>query len=206
MLLFVRSLLPDAPVILEAGGHFGEDTINMKRVWPNAQMHVFEPLPSSFEKMLKETAHLTKVTCYPYALTSYTGKTCFYIDIPNNGASSIGYPVSWNQSEFDKNPIEVPCITLKEWAETNRVDHIDFMWLDMEGHELYALQCAFPLLDNVSAIYTEISFEPIRQNSCLYMDLKKFLEQHGFCEIWQRAWSKANGDALFVKTYLLHHK
>lgn len=140
ILAFVASFLPESPVILEAGGHLGEDTNRMKSLWPGATMHVFEPLPSSFEIMLKATQHLSNVTCYPYALTSYSGKINFYIDIPNNGASSIGYPVSWNQHEFDKAPIEVPCIALDSWANINNISHVDFMWLDMEGHELYALQ------------------------------------------------------------------
>ena len=83
MLHYVKKLLPQAPQILEAGGHFGEDTIKMKKIWPNATIHVFEPLPSSFEKMQNQTNNLKNVTCYPYALTTYSGETNFYIDLPN---------------------------------------------------------------------------------------------------------------------------
>lgn len=165
MLAYVKQLLPDSPVILEAGGHFGEDTIRMKSVWNNAMVHMFEPLPSSFKVMIQEVKNLSKVACYPYALTNHSGVTNFYIDLPNNGASSIDFPVSWNEGEFDKTPIQVPCITIKDWAQMYGVSHIDFMWLDMEGHELYALQHAGDLLKTVKAIYTEVSFIPVLKYS-----------------------------------------
>lgn len=199
ILIFVSSFTPKSPIILEAGGRFGEDTIRIKSIWPDAQIHVFEPLPSSFKKLSENTAALTGVLRYPYALSTYSGKTQFYIDPSNPGASSIGHPVEWNENEFDKTPIEVPCITLDDWAQANNIHNIDFMWLDMEGHELYALQHATSILSNVKAIYTEISYKPIRQNSCLYKDLRAFLEQNGFQEVSKATWPDLSGDALFIK-------
>ena len=203
MLQYVKQFLPDAPVLLEAGGHFGEDTIKMKKVWPKAIVHAFEPLPSSFRRMLKEVKGISSIHCYPYALTNHMGTTNFYIDVPNNGASSIDFPVSWNQEEFDKTPIQVPCITLDRWADMYDVDYIDFMWLDMEGHELYALQQAQEILKTVKVIYTEISFIPVRINSGGYGDLRNLLESQGFVEVWKWQCGNGYGDALFIKKDLL---
>src|SRR5579872_6813994 len=199
MLTFVKELLIAEPVILEVGGRFGEDTIRMKSFWPNATMHVFEPLHSSYEQIIKNTAHLSAIFAYPFALTTYSGKACFYINIHNAGASSIGYPVVWNEHEFDKKPIEVDCTTIDEWAKKNKISRIDFMWLDMEGHELYALQHGKEILNTVQAIYTEISFEPIRENSCSYIDLRNFLVEQGFYEAWKSSETGRFGDALFIR-------
>ena len=107
--------------------------------------------------------------------------------------------MEFNKQEFDQIPIQVSCITLNEWAAMNKISRIDFMWLDMEGYELYALQNALNILSSVSAIYTEISFELIRENSCLYDDLKAFIEKQGFVEVWKRSWSSRQGDALFMR-------
>lgn len=203
MLDFIKQWLPESPIILEAGGHFGEDTNRMKTVWSDATMHVFEALPSSFKIMVDATQHLSNVKCYPYALTNYTGTAFFYIDIYNSAASSIDYPVDWNEHEFDKIPIEVPCTTLDDWASENNISSIDFIWFDLEGHELYALQGALGLLKSVKVIYTEISFQPIRENSCSYFDLRHFLESEGFHEVWKSSETGLFGDALFVKADLL---
>lgn len=81
MLHYVKRFLPAAPVILEAGGCKGEDTQRIKGVWPNAIMHVFEPLPISFKALIKNTRHLKGVNTYQYALTSYSGTTKFYVDV-----------------------------------------------------------------------------------------------------------------------------
>lgn len=202
ILSYIKRFLPQSPVILEAGGDTGEDTVRMKTAWPNATMHVFEPLPWSFETIVKKTKHLPNINCHQYALTDFSGETNFHVDIPNNGSSSIGAPLSFNRGEFDPTPIKVSCITLDEWAEQNNVNHIDFMWLDMESHELYALKKGIKVLDTVKVIFTEVAYEPVREGSCLYPDLKKFLEEHGFIEVWK--WQVARfGDALFIKKDLL---
>lgn len=203
MLAYVKRFLPEAPVILEAGGHFGEDSIRMKSLWPKATMHVFEPLPSSLKLMLKEVNSISSIKCYPYALTNHIGTTNFYIDTVNHGACSIGFPVEWNQDEFDKTPIQVPCITINKWADIYDVHHIDFMWLDMEGHELAALQHADDILKTVKSIYTEISFKPVRVGSCSFSELTSFLESHGFVEVWHRKYGNGYGDALYMKKDLV---
>lgn len=202
ILTYIKKFLPASPVILEAGGDNGDDTIRMKTAWPDATMHVFEPLPWSFQTIVKKTNHLPNINCYQYALTDFSGETDFHVDIPNNGSSSIGAPLSFNKGEFDPKPLKVACITLDEWAEQNNVNQIDFMWLDMESHELYALKKGTKILDTVKVIFTEVAYEPVREGSCLYPDLKKFLEEHGFVEVWK--WQVARfGDALFIKNDLL---
>ena len=204
MLAHVKKYLPENPIVLEAGGRFGEDTVRMKSLWPNATMHVFEPLPSSFKTMLEAVNHLPDVHCYPYALTSYCGSTDFYINPENIGACSINAPVSWNENEFEKTPIKIPCTTLNEWMREQSISHIDFMWLYMEGHELYALQHGTDVLKTVTAIYTEISFVPVRISSGQYLQLKYFLLLNGFAEVWKSCSEGRYGDALFIKKELLN--
>lgn len=198
MLNSLKGILPDNPVILEAGGNLGEDTLRMKSIYPNSTIHVFEPIPSSFSSLEFTTNHLNNVNRYQCALADYVGVTDFYIDIPNNAASSILYPVEWNESEFDKTPIKVNCTTINKWAKDNNVTHVDFMWLDMEGYELFALKYATDILKTVKAIFTEISYQPIRKGSCSYIDLKEFLESYGFKETWKSSYGPF-GDALFMK-------
>lgn len=203
MLGYVRRFLPNNPVILEAGGRDGEDSCRMKKVWPHATMHVFEPWGPSFEKLTQCTQGLSNVHRYQYALTTYSGTIEFHINFHNDGACSIGAPLDYNKHEFRTDTVSVPCTTLAAWAAAEGVDHIDFMWLDMEGHELYALMHApKKLLNSIKAIYTEVDFVKVREGSCLYEDLKKFLASYGFVEVWKACYGRF-GDALFIKKSLL---
>lgn len=203
---YIQRFLPNNPTILEAGGHHGEDTEEMKTLWPLATMYVFEPLESSFQKLTKRTAHLKNVHCYHVALSNFEGTSNFYFNPNNDGASSIGHPVDYNQNEFLKDPLTVQCTTLEAWARQQQPKPIDFMWLDMEGEELRALQGSGTLLDSVKVIYTEINFTETRIGVGLYHNLRKFLEQKGFVEIWKSGDCGRNGDALFIKRNLLNRQ
>ena len=99
---------------------------------------------------------------------------------------------------FAEQTLTVECTTLDDWAQLHDVPHIDFMWLDMEGHELQVLQHATSLLPTVHALFTEVNFVEVREGSCLYKDVKAFLRSHGFIEIQQWNFGRF-GNALFVK-------
>lgn len=223
----IRVIMPKDPVILEAGGHFGQDTIRMKRLYPQATIHVFEPQPSSFDKMIRNTAKLDGVIAYPYALSDTIAKMPLYINSYNCGATSLGKPI-YTGSGFIKEyigvPLEIASTTIDEWARINQVNHVDLMWLDMEGHELSALRSSLSILPTVKAIYTEVNYIAIRENTGLYVDLKLFLEQQGFKEIWHKNFMYTTnedgnpvldnegkniwilGDALFVRSQYVRAK
>ncbi len=205
MFNYLKKFLPDAPIILEAGANLGEDTKIMKSIWPQAKLHVFEPLPWSFKKMASNVEHLDNVVCYECALSTYSGTADFFVDIPNNGASSLLRPVDFNRHEFDPQPITVKCTTIDTWAHGHNVKHIDFMWLDMEGYELFALQNGLSILDTVRVIYTEVNYQLTREGTSFYHDLRPFLESHGFVEIWKEGEHGRFGNALFVKQKLLRN-
>jgi len=204
VLEYVKQFLPYAPIIVEAGAHHGDDTVNMKSVWPYATMHLFEPLPQSFKIMRKNLINIPQVHFYPLALSNHEGITEFHVNFANTGACSINGPVHWNAAEFEKTPTQIHCSTLDTWAHLYDISHVDFMWLDMEGHELYALQGAKKLLYSVKAIYTEVSYIPVRVNSGNYKDVTVLLEEYGFTEVWRWDVGNGYGDALFIKKDLLN--
>lgn len=197
----LKRLLPSNPIILESGAQFGEDTQWMSQMWPQGTIHAFEPLPTSYA-LLQKVAHLYKnIFCYPLALSNQAGIFNFYVA---GGASSLLQPTEhFNNDYFHadlEHPIQVTCITLDTWAQENNIDHIDFMWLDMEGNELNALQGGIEILKTVTAIYTEVNLQPFWHGGVQYEELKQWLEEQGFVEIWQDIVPNWHGNVLFVNT------
>ncbi len=45
---------------------------------------------------------------------------------------------------------------LSDWAAKEQISRLDLLWLDMQGYEVYALEGAGNLLEEVSVIYTEL--------------------------------------------------
>lgn len=181
----IRLYLPSNPVILEAGAHFGEDTMRMKAMWPECIVHAFEPHPDNYHRLIRTTHGVRGVFCYPLALSDMIGTAKFYRCRLHEGASSLLHSAPFKQAIYnDQTPIMVQCLTLDEWARQNNVDHIDFCWLDMEGAELKMLQHASTILPTVRAIYIEVNFQEFRTGMVQYKDIKHFFATHGFKQLW----------------------
>jgi hypothetical protein len=76
--------------------------------------------------------------------------------------------------------VDVDVVRLDDWARDYQVPKIDFMWLDLQGYELKALQGAEELLKQVSVIHIEVSHKPLFENGVLYPDLREWLGARGF--------------------------
>ena len=204
ILNLVKKILPNNPNILEAGANCGEDTVNLCQVWPNANIFSFEPLLMSYDKLIKKVSNFSNVKCFPYALNNFTGKTNFYLCF-HNAASSLLKPNSIldPHMSFQKETIEVDCIILDDWASSNNISKIDFMSLDMEGAELMVLKSSPKIMSTVKAIYTEVNYQEFRDGNCFYEEVKIFLEEQGFEEVWNHSWQldgqEWQGNVLYIR-------
>lgn len=197
--------LPSNPYVLEAGAHSGEDTILFAQAWPQGQIFAFEPVPLFYERLLAaiKSRNISNVHTFPIGLFSSTGEQTFYYSQNCGGASSFLPEGSMEETDYNDVQMTLPCMTLDDWAATNGIDHIDFMWLDMEGAEYYMLNASSKILDTTKVILTELSFRNFREGHTLYSTLKPFLESRGFTlhMIWGSATWQATG--LFIKNELL---
>lgn len=191
--------LPENAVILEAGAQFGEDTEWMSRLWPGGKIYAFEPSPISYPLLQQKALESSNIFCYQLALSDINDKMPFYL---SGGASSLLPPEdSFNEDYFHvdlENPIFVETVTLDHWAEENRIEKIDFLWFDMEGNELKALQGALNHLKDIKLIYTEVNIQRFWKGCVLYEELKQWLYDQGFKEIWCEIVSDWQGNALFL--------
>lgn len=210
LLAFVRPLLPDAPIIVEAGSFDGKDTAALAACWPRGHVHAFEPVPAIFQLLEKNTHQLAHVHRYPYALSSATGTAQFHV---SEKPSKPGKPfqagslhkaherLQWSDAVYNE-VISVPTITVCEWAYKESISHIDFLWLDAQGHELAILQGVGDLLNTVKVIYCEVHFIQAYEGQPLYQEIKNWLELRGFAQVAQDFTNQTDwffGNALFVK-------
>lgn len=199
----LRQLLPSNSIVLEAGAQFGEDTAWMSEMWPDGLIHSFEPSPTSFIELQRVAESHSNIHAYQLALSNKKGELPFYLA---GGASSLlkpteGFNRDYFHSDLD-HPIYVQVDTLDDWAAENQVDRIDFMWLDMEGNELNALKGGINTLQNVKVIYTEVNLQRFWNGCVMYHEIKEWLEEQGFIEIWSDITPHWHGNVLFLNTNL----
>lgn len=193
-------ILPDNPIILEAGAQFGEDTRWMSEFWPTGKIFSFEPNPESFNQLIQNTSTLSNVSTYKIGLDKSASTKDFYLA---GGASSILKPTKcFNDDYFHadlNNPIKIECTTLDTWCQEHGIKKIDFMWLDLEGNELNALMGGEQILKTVTAIYTEVNLQRFWEECVMYSELKSWLEEKGFTEVWKDIAPDWHGNVLFIK-------
>ena len=100
----------------------------------------------------------------------------------NRGASSLFKSNgAYNHIEtYVQKELEVSCTQLKTFCKENNIDHVDLIWMDLQGAELIALESmGKELLSTVQVIHTELETTPIYKNQCLYSDVHQFLKTNG---------------------------
>lgn len=210
ILTYIKPYLPNNPVIVEAGAFDGTDTRKMSLHWPKGTIHAFEPMPEIFALLEKNTKDLPNVIRYPIALSDHTGSAAFYI---SEKPSKPGEPFQAGtllkpKERLKYSPIiyprtiTVPTITLDAWAQQNHIDHIDFMWLDLQGLALPVLKGGKHLLENVHAVFVELEFIEAYEGQAQYTETRNWLETQGFIAIAQDfrdTTSWIYGNVLFMK-------
>jgi len=204
----LERVLPANPVVLEAGGHIGQDTRWMAKLWQHGTIHVFEPHPHCYKTLKSIIADLHNVQLYTLALSNTIGELPFYLDGGDGGASSLLKPVDHiNKTYFHcdlRQPYHVSCTTIDEWARAYNIPIIDFFWIDVEGNELKLLQGAMEMLPHVRAIYTEVNLQQFWHGCTMYDELKSWLKEKGFTEIWADFLPGWNGNVVFINNKFIN--
>lgn len=207
----IKSYLPENPIIVEAGAFDGRETQKMIALWPRGTIHAFEPVPAIFEKLKLNTSHLENVHRYPIALSDRTGTSQLYI---SEKPEKPGIPAQANsllkpKERLSISPlifpttIEVPTTTLDDWARDYSIDHVDFLWLDLQGYELNVLKASPKTFAQVKVIYTEVEFIEAYEGQYQYPQVKTWLEDNGFIMIGKDFSDKPTwffGNVLFIRS------
>jgi FkbM family methyltransferase len=199
----IKSYLPENPVILDVGAHTGTDTVELARIWPKGHLIAIEAVPFLYEHLIKNTRNESNVSCYQFALSDKCGRAKFYVSSGSgDSSSSILAPkehLIYHPTVLFKDVIEVETMTLDQWAKENGISHIDFMWLDMQGHELAMLKACPEILKTVNVIYTEVSYLEVYAGCALFPEMRQWLEAQGFGLVYEEKEAVDYGNALFIR-------
>lgn len=173
-----------SPVVFELGMCDGYHT-NMLLSWchgSNRRYYGFEPDPRNVVK-IRMAGLPERMNFYPDAIGHVTGKIPFHLSTcePNGcvGQSSISEftPVltelwPWLKHAQD---IEVQCWRLDDFCASVNVDHIDFLWMDVQGAERLVFDGGPKMLAKTRLLWTEYDGGTLYKDSSTLDDvLKRF--------------------------------
>jgi FkbM family methyltransferase len=201
---FIAHFLPPNPIILDAGAHNGSDSREFSQLLPSATIIACEPVPNLFQTLKENTQDCTNIIYVQKALSSQRGEAWIYVSQGGDASSSLLIPEQQKFQQYFPHitfpyALKIETLTLDDLAEELQLDHIDFLCLDLQGVELMVLKAAPKILKTVKAIYTEVNYTSVYENTPLYPEVKAWLEENGFVQIAHIIHHRTFGDAFFIR-------
>lgn len=129
-------------VLFDVGANQGMFAKKLIRAWQglNYKLYAFEPSAHTFTILKNQVADLPYVHLVNMGMGDKPGHRDLYSDKEGSGLASV-YPRDLSHYRIDfswKETIELT--TLDRFCEQEEIDQIDFLKLDVEGHELAVLR------------------------------------------------------------------
>lgn len=201
----------DVKVIFDIGSCHCLESVEFSKVYAKAKIVAFEANPTSYQVCLDNTKDIPSITVVNQAVNDYDGLCKFYPmdrektvttwEDGNQGASSL-YLANGAYDHIEKYvqyEIEMPCTRIDTYCKKNNIDHIDAIWMDLQGAELKALESMGSILDTVQVIHTELEINPMYDGQCLFEDVNAFLQGRGFVPVWGNTTATFGTDFVFIR-------
>ena len=170
------------PVVFELGVCDGYHT-NMLLGWCDEPTYFgFEPDPRNVQK-LRRNGIARRILFQEAAVGHVTGPVDFHLATPDPsghgfGASSISAftPVltqEWPWLKEQEN-IRVPCFRLDDFCRLGGLDHIDFLWMDVQGAERLVFEGGQNMIPRTGLIWTEYDGGTLYADSSTLPDILKW--------------------------------
>lgn len=169
-------------VIYDVGANVGTWTLLAKALFPDAEIHAFEPLSMHHQGFERNTQELPSVHLHKLALGESAGTVALRVTSFSDASSLL--PLSrageeqWHIHEVAQELVTVE--RLDAWQQQEARPLPSLIKLDVQGFELGVLCGAVRCLDHASAVLVEVSFRELYEGQCLFHDVVAFLAEHGF--------------------------
>lgn len=137
----VTQLKKNLDFVVDIGGNVGDYAAKVLELFPNVQLHIFEPSALNIGNLTRRFGDNNKVIIHQKAISDQVGTFTLYSDSPGSGLGSLTKrDVSHHELNF----------SYEEQVSVGRFDEIyleymtdeiiDLVKIDVEGHELAVLR------------------------------------------------------------------
>lgn len=182
----MKRLLVDYEVchIIDGGAYRGDFSLQMAKAFSLATIYAFEPKKASYGLLSKNTAKMSRVKTYNYALSSSSGKSVLQTNVSpltsslsDTSEEGLHYFKEYNQADGTE---EVETTSLFDFLSSREISDIDLLKLDLQGHELQAIKGLAEFIGSVKLIFLEVQFLEIYRDTPLFSEVETHLRSKGF--------------------------
>jgi len=157
---YIREKLPHRPLfIFDIGANLGHYALAAHKLFGNnARIFSFEPSAATHATLVKSTAHLPMINTYRIGFGEKEEQLRLYSSGEGSSLASV-YNLSQPLDTFKEEYSELIDIsTIDLFCKKNEISEIDFLKIDIEGHELFALKGAKELIANHKIKFIQFEF------------------------------------------------
>ena len=122
--------------VFDVGANHGEWSILVKKAFPTATIHCFEIIPKTFSILEKNIKDYSGIFVNNLGISDRVQEVEVTYFPDSDSGSSI-QPLPW---ECRSTAITCSVIPGNKYCEENKIEHIDLLKIDTEGHELAVLK------------------------------------------------------------------
>lgn len=134
--------------MFDVGANTGQSTRAVLRHNPNAVIHAFEPVKSTFDQFKENMAYAKAVKIYQLALSDVSDQTVHIVADVHSVNNAISKAAETGEA--------VQTITGDDFCDRNGISIIDYLKIDTEGHDLAALSGFRKMLDGGRVRFFEV--------------------------------------------------
>jgi FkbM family methyltransferase len=127
-------------ILFDIGSNIGDYLKYAKSLDKEMEVHCFEPVKKTLE-ILNKNQNLTNVYLNEVAISNFSGytKINIYGDLYETNSIFFNEKLVGNQNVIQE---EIKTNTVDNYIHQNNINHINFMKIDTEGHEIQVLEGA----------------------------------------------------------------
>jgi FkbM family methyltransferase len=182
-LRFMRERLPACRTVFDVGANVGDWARLALHVNPNARLYCFEPSAFTFAKLTANTFP-ANVSCHNIGFGAAAGEARLFLFEDGSGMNSLyaraGLEDGWNIATPSRSET-VRIDTLDAFCAAQGVERIDFLKMDVEGHEIGVLNGAAGLFGRRAIDVVQFEYGGTNIDSRTFMkDFFEFFLPRGY--------------------------
>jgi FkbM family methyltransferase len=183
--------MPDGAVIVDLGASVGVFSVYAAATAHDVRLFAYEPMPASYE-LVRENIRLNAkenvIRAFNYAVGGQARDRDLYV-----AGTDFFFPTLLGSGGGQAERISVHCTTLAEIMESNQLERIDLLKMDIEGAE-YEFFYNAPSRCFLRIAEIRMEYHDLDEDTRNVESLKRFLEGHGFTVTHQQAVNPTNGN------------
>lgn len=170
----------------------------MEQVW-------IEPIPSVFDQLLKNVSINPSARCIQACVSDRSLQNVIFRITNNNGESSsflkLKEHLQYHPTVLEERCVEMLTLTTDDIIKYYHLnmERYNFLNLDIQGAELFALKGMENNLKYIDYVYTEVNDRELYEGCAMVHEIDQFLASHGFaaaeCKMTDNHW----GDKFYIR-------